>query len=743
MTVPYHLYLCELSCFVDHSTDLGSTWADVDPSGILDGLTDLVMAFQDADWSTMVCFDIGVHTSNQSALLLSVSGQDGPWTEINPDSVLNPPDDPDNWIMFISGAITEGAHTMLACPFLKSVGGVQSDGGPLRLSLDRGVTWHDTATDLGSRQWITVCIAEGGEKMYANSSNNQVAFSTDGGLTWGDLPTSPVSTAPLDLQVFRICCSQDGSTIVLADGGATARLWISDDSGATWTNALSTPGDATSAVADCGVSWDGQTMIAVLGGGASDAIIYVSTNGGTSWVTTNLGPGRIPVACSVSPDGVVFLVGVGTSFIQAAVSTDDGATFLFNHVLPADSPVRTALVALAGPNPPPPPATREAAYIIERLDNRIWPTIEDCWCVDCGFTLAQPTPDADLDVDTATGIGTIIGVENLIGGADYSTATTVDVVDDNGLGAGSGAVPVLTITGGVITAITFFSGGTGYVYPRLVFNDPTNAGSGASADVTLDNSATFTASDPVFSAGDIGSVIRAGYGSAIITAFTDTATVTANILTPLVKINADSPNAAPPVQTQKSGTWTMTVPVSQVYLPQLAGFTITGLADGKVVSPRVVPDDGLVTLDDPASAIILGLGFVAQVQSNRLDAGEPTIQGQRKKIAAVTARLESSAAFTVGANQPDGAAQNPIEIAPEWQDLVDALTHAIPPFSGAATPLFTGDVRLPLPGGWNTRGQVALQQDQPLPLQILDLVPETLSGDDPSNKVPPRQKKEK
>jgi hypothetical protein len=49
-------------------------------------------------------------------------------------------------------------------------------------------------------------------------------------------------------------------------------------------------------------------------------------------------------------------------------------------------------------------------------------------------------------------------------------------------------------------------------------------------------------------------------------------------------------------------------------------------------------------------------------------------------------------------------------------------------------------MRLPLPGGWNTRGQVALQQDLPLPLQVLDLVPETLPGDEPSTKVPPRQR---
>ncbi len=383
--------------------------------------------------------------------------------------------------------------------------------------------------------------------------------------------------------------------------------------------------------------------------------------------------------------------------------------------------------------------TTQIGYIIERFDNRIWPTVENCWCVDCGFTLARPTPAADLDVGSPTGAGIPTGVTGLVGGQGYSTATTAQVVDGNGLGPGTGAQTMLTIDGnGTITAVAI-TGGTGYIYPNIVFNDPENTGSGASATVTLDNSAKFTASAAVFALTDVGSVIRTGYGVAVITAFIDTENVTANILAPIVQVQPDEP-APPAVKTQNSGTWTMTEPVSQFYLPQLIGLEITGLADGQIIPPTVVPADGLVTLAQPASAIIVGLAFQAQLQSTYLDAGEPTVQGQRKKIAEVTVRVEQSAAFQVGANQPDGSVQSPQQLAPQWQNMVDAPTHAVAPFNAPFTPLFTGDIRVPIPGGFNTRGQVAVQQLNPLPLQVLDYVPEVLGGDEPAQKAPARQR---
>jgi Ubiquitin-activating enzyme E1 FCCH domain len=380
----------------------------------------------------------------------------------------------------------------------------------------------------------------------------------------------------------------------------------------------------------------------------------------------------------------------------------------------------------------------EGAYIVERLDNRIWPTVEDCWCVDCAFTNARPTPNADLTVQYSNGVGILTGVTSLVGGQNYSAATTATVVDANGLGPGTGAVPVLTITGGVITGVSFSPGGTNYVYPQLVINDPENTGSGASATVVLNSSSAVYADAAIFSSANIGNVIRAGYGSMVVTAVTDTQNATVEVLSPLVQIIPNNPISPNKPITQEAGNWTMTAPISQLYLPQLVGFEVTGLADGQVIPPTVVPTNGIINLATPASAIIVGLGFQAQLQTTYLDAGEPTMQGQRKKIAEVTARIEQSAAFQIGSNQPDGSVQSPQELFTLWQNMAAGPTHAVAAYNAPFTPLFTGDVRIPISGGYNTRGQVALQQLNPLPLQVLDVVPEVLGGDEPNQKFPTR-----
>ena len=74
--------------------------------------------------------------------------------------------------------------------------------------------------------------------------------------------------------------------------------------------------------------------------------------------------------------------------------------------------------------------------------------------------------------------------------------------------------------------------------------------------------------------------IRAGYGVGVITVFIDTENVSANLLSPIVQLKPDDPITPGPIRFD-SGTWTVTVPVQQFYLPQLAGFEITGLADGQ------------------------------------------------------------------------------------------------------------------------------------------------------------------
>ncbi len=67
-----------------------------------------------------------------------------------------------------------------------------------------------------------------------------------------------------------------------------------------------------------------------------------------------------------------------------------------------------------------------------------------------------------------------------------------------------------------------------------------------------------------------------------------------------------------------------------------------------------------------------------------------------------------------------------------------AETHAVAPYNSTTTPLYTGDVRVPLPGGFDVYGQAAFEQRLPLPLNVNACISELLDGDQPENDPPKR-----
>src|ERR1035441_119007 len=160
--------------------------------------------------------------------------------------------------------------------------------------------------------------------------------------------------------------------------------------------------------------------------------------------------------------------------------------------------------------------------------------------------------------------------------------------------------------------------------------------------------------------------------------------------------------------------------------------------------PRPTGAGGARRARTAASAVTIGLGFRAQLQSLYLDSGEPTVQGARKKVAAVTARIECSRGLQIGSNQPDGSTQSPAEGDVAWRNLAmvpdDGPNFPLKPYNALATPLRTGDIRIPLGGGFATPGQVCIEQDYPLPMQILSLISEEMPGDNPQLKAPQQQK---
>lgn len=92
----------------------------------------------------------------------------------------------------------------------------------------------------------------------------------------------------------------------------------------------------------------------------------------------------------------------------------------------------------------------------------------------------------------------------------------------------------------------------------------------------------------------------------------------------------------------------------------------------------------------------------------------------------------------MGSNQPDGSTLSPPQVAPQWTNLDDVPDLGITPYNALAQPLYTGDARITIQAGFQKPGQVALQQDLPLPMQVLALIPELDRGDVAAS---PKQKK--
>ena len=361
-------------------------------------------------------------------------------------------------------------------------------------------------------------------------------------------------------------------------------------------------------------------------------------------------------------------------------------------------------------------------YYSERMNNRLWKNdVESSWCVDCGLSLTQPTPVAELQASAADGNDTLSSIIVVNGGSGYVTPSVI-ITDLTG----SGAEATATVVGGVITAITVTSVGSGYTAPQIRINDST--GIGAVATGIISNFITFIASAPVFSSANIGDVIRSGGGIAIITSFVSSTQVIANVTRPIAELVPETDDFPSP---QPAGAWTMTTPVTSLRgLSHLSGETVAVLADGAVVEDLVVDNTGEIELPVAASSVVVGLGFVAQLQSLYLDMNtEETIQGKRKNVPSVTVRVEASRGIKVGSNQVDSSTQIDNMNVP-WVKMKEVKERGNQIHAGTAIPLFTGDEQQVIPGDWKNAGQVAVQQDYPLPANILAFIPEVVIGDD-------------
>lgn len=377
-------------------------------------------------------------------------------------------------------------------------------------------------------------------------------------------------------------------------------------------------------------------------------------------------------------------------------------------------------------------------YYVERMDNRNWINAEDCFCVDAGLQYPMTFPSATLIPSAAIGTRNISSVKIISGGSGY---TSPNIIAVDSTGSGTGATFTANLTGGAITSVTVNTQGSEYTagFTSLQIIDST--GSGAVIQAVITNSVIFSASSSVFNSGMIGDVIRIGNnnaavssgistiggGKAVITAYTSGTQVTANIIEPITAIIPNDPNNTPIPAT--SGDWSISVPTTTVSgLNHLNGLEVSILADGSVVDNQIV-DNNSIILPAAASSIVVGLPYTCQLQSSYLEPpGQATVQGKRKSIPNVVVRVEASRGLAVGTNQPDSSTEPNFANVP-WERLIPIKEPSNYITAGSAVPLLTVDHYINVPADWSTAGQVAIQQDFPLPANILAIISNYEIGD--------------
>lgn len=156
----------------------------------------------------------------------------------------------------------------------------------------------------------------------------------------------------------------------------------------------------------------------------------------------------------------------------------------------------------------------------------------------------------------------------------------------------------------------------------------------------------------------------------------------------------------------------------------LAGETVTGLADGVIIPPFVMPANGQFILGTPASKVTVGIGYTCNLQTLPIDLGEPTIQGKVKKIPDVTVRVSETLGLDIG---PSFTQLTPMKdlIRGNVSKMLTGLESQV------VTGLVTGDANTLLPANaYTVPGQYCIRQSKPYPASVLGVIPNITVGND-------------
>jgi hypothetical protein len=151
-------------------------------------------------------------------------------------------------------------------------------------------------------------------------------------------------------------------------------------------------------------------------------------------------------------------------------------------------------------------------------------------------------------------------------------------------------------------------------------------------------------------------------------------------------------------------------------LGHLEGQAVSILGNGSVYTKRNVSSGAISSIDPTVTKAQIGLANECIMKTLRPEAGgdDGTSQGKAKRDFEVTLRLIDTLGGKIG---PDISTADEI-IFRTGSDPMDS-----------SPPLFTGDKRINIRGGWDTAGQTVYLNDEPLPAHITALITRIITHD--------------
>ena len=211
--------------------------------------------------------------------------------------------------------------------------------GLVHVSADGGATWTSGNSTPGV--WISSAISSAGDRIVAVQYQGGMFTSTDHGVTWNRVTSSPLVNQSGGVLFEAVTMSQDGQRIaaVVQNGP----ILLSHDAGATWTTGTLPDQPQARWWRWIDGSPDGSVLVAVSHNGE----VYRSTDAGTTWTALTVAIGSPLAAVSehwyrvkVSADGSTIALAANTfgggPGSGIFVSHDGGRTWTRGFTLVAD-----------------------------------------------------------------------------------------------------------------------------------------------------------------------------------------------------------------------------------------------------------------------------------------------------------------------------------------------------------------------------------------------------------------------